>query len=59
MAEVEQTDQELAFEVGNDILNKLIQEIANPSDPNAWKVINWRIKYMFIVKIFKYFSYGF
>ena len=38
MVEGQQTDQELAFEVGNAILEKLIQKIAHPPDPNAWKV---------------------
>jgi len=34
----DQTDQELAAEVGNEILKTLIQKIVNPPDPNAWKV---------------------
>ena len=43
MAKVEQSDQELALEVGNTILKNIIQETANPLDPNAWKVSKWRI----------------
>lgn len=39
----EQTDQELATEVGNEMLQKLIQSIANPPDPNAWKVNEYHV----------------
>jgi hypothetical protein len=43
MAKVEQSDQELALEVGNAILKNLIQLTANPLDSNAWKVSKWHI----------------